>query len=155
MAATVGFMTEPDFLLTSLANIANSSEDRYEGPQSGTGVTLFVNGTMITGTVIPNWQYMEDAYRQPSTEMGPFGSIAARFRDVRDRLRQLEEVADDDLTEAQREEINDSLPGYIHLGWAKFGMGQNFAPTSADELSMIRVSLEDISAWLPGSLTPS
>ena len=48
----------PDHALEILVNVANSFTEPAE--EGWFGVTLYVGGAVVTGRLVPNWQWMDE-----------------------------------------------------------------------------------------------
>ncbi|MCB5993215.1 hypothetical protein [Janibacter melonis] len=129
----------PDFYLVYLANEANLRRERV-GSKEGRGVTLFCQGTVITGHVIPAWQFAEDAWREG--DRADFAPYAEDLRAQRDAALEDEESLGED-----------DLPKFLHLDSCQIFLGSMPAPSTPG--GMIRVRLEDVGGFAQGVLEPS
>lgn len=146
-------------LVTALNNMTERSED-------GPGITLTVQGLIISGKVIPNWEWFEGveqlckdsgiASGGPDTgnqgwaeffKMGKEGMLQGRSeaRTVQDVIQDLAQRYRDALLDVDR-------PTYIHLRDARAfpAGGASPIPTAG---TYWRGRLADVSGWWFGALT--
>ncbi|GAA0566634.1 hypothetical protein GCM10010172_58120 [Paractinoplanes ferrugineus] len=134
----------PDRVLGLMIDALNSSREAVD---TGIWVALTVRGTMITGEMIPHWQWFDE-----QTTLFGEGSHVAYFASVMKESRD-EHVAlmgkdDADLTPEERWELNQP-PAFVHLRKAK-----TYLPDPVSEAGHYwRGRLEDVSGWSFGQLS--
>ncbi|GAA0940725.1 hypothetical protein Vau01_071660 [Virgisporangium aurantiacum] len=117
--------------------------------QDGSPINLFVRGILLSGQIIPDWQWFEE---QANLNPGaPEAMIAEILKEKRDRVRHLRDRGPTDLTPEQHEEAL-AQPAFIHLKNCRVFMPQP-VPSSGD--LYWRGRLADISGWSYGQLIPS
>ena len=132
-------------LLLMVEGINNLTEPIVDGAP----INLFVSGILLSGQIIPDWQWFEE---QAALNPGaPEAMIAEILKDKRDRVRQLRDLGPTDLTPEQREEAL-AHPTFIHLKNCRVFMPQP-VPSSGD--LYWRGRLADVSGWSYGQLMPS
>lgn len=133
-------------------NAPKSVDYRTEPVAEGDGidVTVVVPGGIITGTLVPQWQYAR-SFTPPEQRTGPFEKLAeesldyaSRIHDVLRRHRRGEDPTEDALALADEESPS---AHFLALGWAQLMLGY---PNRTK--SWIRVRRDDISAWHLGDL---
>lgn len=146
-----------DPTLEVLVNIANKVTDRQSVPK--VPVTLLVNGTVVTGDLIPSWQYMEDVLRpsgatdaaEPGDEEDSGLDLWAKSqreaiaRIEKNRGKTFAELTYDDVEEIRR------APRYVHLAQAQLVLGPMFVPTKGGVV--MRVELARVDGWFVGRPT--
>jgi hypothetical protein len=134
----------PDTVLGLLVGSINNLTEPIE---DGSPINLFVQGILLSGQIIPDWQWFEEQ----ATGASPEAMIAEILKDKRDRVRRLRGRVLDDLTPEEHEEAL-APPAFIHLKNCRVFMPQP-VPSSGD--LYWRGRLADISGWSYGQLTPS
>jgi hypothetical protein len=156
------FLTEPesDLTLVSAAPtnpldtvlllMVDSINNLTEPIKDGSPINLFVRGLLLSGQIIPDWQWFEE---QASLNPGgcPETMIAEILKDKRNRVRALRDRGPTELTPDEHEEALAS-PAFIHLKNCRVFLPQP-VPSSGD--LYWRGRLADISGWSYGQLTPS
>lgn len=136
----------PDLVLqlmvASINNLSAPIED-------GSPINLFVNGILLSGQIIPDWQWFEE--QAAGTSPSPEAMIADILKDKRDRARRLRGQVPAELTEEEHEEAL-AAPAFIHLKNCRVFMPQP-VPSSGD--LYWRGRLSDVSGWSYGQLIPS
>jgi hypothetical protein len=97
-------MATHDAMLVNLVASVNSRLERIN-PDESVGVTLLVNGHIITGKIIPAWQMYEDMGKgsdAASDEPGPFGLQAGAMREEQRQVNELLARDRDSLTDEER-----------------------------------------------------
>lgn len=157
----------PDTALEILVNVANSFTTPVE--DGWFGVTLYVRGTVVTGRLIPNWQWMEEVAEQmqaATLKSDPdgddegerlgvtplFDRLASEMKENRDNNEKLKDIADQ-LTDAQaRAAAQVSQTTFLHLKDAKFFAAEHLVPQVG---SHWRGRLSEVDGWSPGVLARS
>jgi hypothetical protein len=134
----------PDTVLQLMVNSINNLTEPIE---DGSPINLFVQGILLSGQIIPDWQWFEEQ----ATGTSPEAMIAGILKEKRDRVRRLRGRVPDDLTTAEHEEAL-APPAFIHLKNCRVFMPQP-VPSSGD--LYWRGRLSDISGWSYGQLIPN
>lgn len=126
------FYSGPDWLLRQLVEMVNQSD----GPDNRTSVTLVVNGSVVTGQIVPAWRWFElQAERvrgaSPDSNMGEF------FEALVPHMKQA----------AGSEE----WPSYVNLADAHYLMADDLL--RRDEGFLWRGRLVHVSGWSLGSFS--
>lgn len=137
----------PDTVLRLLVGSINNLTEPIE---DGSPINLFVQGILLSGQIIPDWQWFEEQATQ-NPGASPEAMIAEILKDKRDRVRRLRGRVLDDLTPEEHEEAL-APPAFIHLKNCRVFMPQP-VPSSGD--LYWRGRLADISGWSYGQLIPS
>lgn len=132
---------------TVLGLLVGSINNLTEPISDGSPINLFVQGILLSGQIIPDWQWFEEQ----ATGASPEAMIADILKDKRDRVRRLRGRVLDDLTPEEHEEAL-APPAFIHLKNCRVFMPQP-VPSSGD--LYWRGRLADISGWSYGQLIPS
>lgn len=144
-----------DITLTTYVNIMNAKTERIE-PSTGFDVTLFVNGDVITGNLIPAWQMLEDFGKgkdQGTDERGPFALCAEQAKADEQRVRELLSREDDiPTTDDDREFLDISGPYFVNLANAKW-MASNGQLAPGNGGVLMRVKLESVDAFVVGTMS--
>lgn len=114
-------------------------------------VTLMVPGGVITGTLVPQWQYARELVPAPADGKAPFEPHAQEAEEYAQRAQEFTGPdVDAEPTQAERDFLAEDQPSehFITLGWARF----LFDPGNNTE-SWVRVRRADVIAWHPGSLS--
>ena len=136
----------PDTVLQLLVGSINNLSEPIE---DGSPINLFVKGILLSGQIIPDWQWFEEQATDASSS--PEALIAGILKEKRDRSRRLRGRVLDDLTPEEHEEAL-ATPAFIHLKNCRVFMPQP-VPSSGD--LYWRGRLADISGWSYGQLIPS
>jgi hypothetical protein len=134
----------PDRVLGLMIDALNSSKEAVE---AGIWVALTVRGTMVTGEIIPHWQWFDEQ----TTLFGEESHVAyfaTLMKESRDEHVALMGRDDADLTDDERWELNQP-PAFIHLRNARTFLPEPVPATG----HYWRGRLEDISGWSFGRLT--
>ena len=151
----------PDEVLAILVSVINSSEKRVD---EGPGVVLTVGGQVISGKVIPNWQWFEDVRNGSrdafiaaggDPEADHEGGFALLFREMAKNLveRAKEFAAAKDAVENlaphfQQMIAEQDTPGFIHLHEARaYAPGSIGLPANG---MYWRGRLSEVSGWAFG-----
>jgi hypothetical protein len=157
----------PDTLLEILVNASNSrTEPSPDG--EGIAVVLTVDGQVIAGEIIPNWQWcqeIEEQYRAATVRAGievddegyglgigiAFKKFAEAFIEGRDQYRNAQEVTKDLPDEYQRAVLSTQETQFIHLRNARVHVpGQPGLPGNG---MYWRGRLTCVSGWTVGSVS--
>lgn len=133
----------PDRVLGLLIDALNS---RTEVVDAGIWVALTVRGTMVSGEIIPHWQWFDEQ----TTLFGEESHVAffaALMKESRDEHLALQNKDDAELTDEERRELTQP-PGFIHLRHARTFLPQPVPRTG----HYWRGRLEDVSGWSFGQL---
>ncbi|MEU4242551.1 hypothetical protein [Actinoplanes sp. NPDC026619] len=145
MAETTQVIREaPDRVLGLMIDALNS---RKEAVDAGIWVALTVQGTMISGEIIPHWQWFDEQ----TTLFGEESHVAffaSLMKESRDEHIALMDKDDADLTDAERLELTQP-PAFIHLRNARTFLPQPVPDTG----HYWRGRLEDVSGWSFGQLS--
>ena len=134
---------------TVLGLLVGSINNLTEPIEEGSPINLFVQGLVLSGQIIPDWQWFEEqATLNPGAS--PEAMIAGILKDKRDRVRRLRGRVVDELTPEEHEEAL-APPAFIHLKNCRVFMPQP-VPSSGD--LYWRGGLADISGWSYGQLSP-
>jgi len=145
---------DPDVVLLAIVDGINAQEEHQEGFP----ITLLVKGTVLTGKIVPNWQWFEEMETGPEpTGESDDGEADGFMKDLADqfaeqnRLRQSAyETPARDWTEEQRK-AHDTETKFVHLTGASLLLGGGvMAPTSGGRF---RVRLSDVDGWASGQLS--
>lgn len=150
----------PDGVLQVIVSTVNNLEERTE---SGTGLVLTVKGVVISGELIPAWQWheeLEQGIRDAHVRAGQdpehagfaelFKLAAESTRQRRDEQRALEEL--DQLPQRYRDLIGqEERTQFIHLRDARvFSPGNAGLPGNG---LLWRGRLSEVSGWSFGKLS--
>jgi hypothetical protein len=144
----------PDHILAMYVRIANQQTEDL----TVLGVTLTVGGAVITGELIPNWAWAEEADRLVMS--GSDGSEDSAFAIWRDRLIEMrdettaaagEPDSPEEATDQQRIAHAEATPAFIHLRNAQVFLGNNFAPVND---GLWRGRLTRVDGWFLGHWSP-
>lgn len=150
-ASTVAPMTTQrtdrvDISLRIRVAFTNASTDRADQESGGT-ITVTSNGAIISGMLIPAWQYFAI---HGADDIGP--------RDEDRRLAELFEKEESDLTEDEAAFIEAEQPQYLHLGWSHifFGGLGGVLPRESDtnEPMTMRIRLSSVDGWTAHAFWP-
>ncbi len=134
---------EPDRVLGVMIDMLNS---RKEPVDAGIWVALTVRGTLVSGEIIPHWQWFDEQTEQYGEEshVAYFASVMKQSRDEHVVLLEKDES---ELTAADRDEL-DRRPAFVHLRHAR-----SFIPQPVPRGGHYwRGRLEDVSGWSFGKL---
>ncbi|GIM92144.1 hypothetical protein [Paractinoplanes toevensis] len=133
----------PDRVLGLMVDALNSRKEAVDG---GIWVSLSVRGTMVSGEIIPHWQWFDEQ----TTLFGEESHVAyfaSLMKESRDEHVALMDKDDSELTADQRWELNQP-PAFIHLRHAR-----TFLPEPVPARGHYwRGRLEDVSGWSFGPL---
>ncbi|GIF22858.1 hypothetical protein BJ973_000785 [Actinoplanes tereljensis] len=133
----------PDRVLGLMVDALNSRKESVDG---GIWVSLSVRGTMVSGEIIPHWQWFDEQ----TTLFGEESHVAyfaSLMKESRDEHVALMDKDDSELTPEQRWELNQP-PAFIHLRHARTFLPEP-VPTRGHYW---RGRLEDVSGWSFGEL---
>lgn len=139
--------TMPDPPDTVLQLMVGSINNLTEPIEDGSPINLFVQGILLSGQIIPDWQWFEEQ----ASGTSPEAMIAGILKEKRDRARRLRGRVLEDLTPEEHEEAL-APPAFIHLKNCRVFMPQ---PVPSSEDLYWRGRLADISGWSYGQLIPS
>lgn len=140
------------YLSTFVAGV-DSSVDPVDKDQFP--VTLMVPGGIITGSLVPQWQYARNLI--PASVSGgpaPFERYAEGPADYARRAQAFRgREIDAEPTDEERNFMAEEVPSeiFLTLGWARFLLANTPGPAEA----WIRVRRDDVIAWHYGSLSVS
>jgi hypothetical protein len=131
----------PDTVLQLMVGSINNLSEPIE---DGSPINLFVQGILLSGQIITDWQWQ-------ATGSSLEAMIAGILKEKRDRVRRLRGRVLAELTPEEHEEAL-AAPAFIHLKNCRVFMPQP-VPSSGD--LYWRGRLSDISGWSYGQLTRS
>lgn len=151
----------PDGALDLLVSAINSSRERVA---DGPGVVLTLGGLVVSGKIIPNWQWFEDVRNQvrdafvfaggdPDAEHGfafLFGEIGRRAAERAREAAEAQKATEDLAPRYQRAVAKRDVTAFIHLHEARV-----YAPDSAalpGNGMFWRGRLSEIAGWAFGLL---
>jgi len=160
-------LSAPDKALEILVSLANGQTK--PSPEGGFGVTLHVRGSVVTGRLVPNWQWMEEvaekmqaAYLElegeapePDARLGEtvlFDHLATEMKEMQAADKKLRAVADQLSDEQVRGAAQAQQIAFIHLVDARFISGGQIIPEAGAHW---RGRLAEIDGWSPGNLKRS
>lgn len=124
----------------------NASTERRDSESGGT-ITVTSNGAVISGRMIPGWQWFAD---HGSEDTGP--------SDDDRRVADLFEKEESDLSEEEVAFLESHQPNYLHLGWSHIfvgGLGGVLPSTvELDEPMTMRIRLSSIDGWSLSMFSP-
>lgn len=150
-----------DTILTLLVKAANAS---VEPIRNGIGVTLTVGGSLVSGQIIPHWQWFEENEKtirsQDPADLPEensfgylFGYVRSGVLSRRDDQQKINEMIEK-LPESVREYITvDDRTDHIHLANTRFFQA-GFGGIPANGM-LWRGRLREVSGWSLGLLTPN
>ncbi|WP_128276991.1 hypothetical protein [Janibacter hoylei] len=140
------------YLNTLISLVDTATEPVATGEHA---VTLQTSGGLITGTLVPQWQYAQNLVPAPPDAGPPFEPYGRDAKDYAHRGRKFQDgrAADVELSDEERAFLDEDSPSeyFLTLGWARF----LFHPSNHTSESWIRVRRDDIIAWHPGTLEVS
>ncbi|MCB9452670.1 MAG: hypothetical protein H6672_14625 [Anaerolineaceae bacterium] len=150
-----GFWLEPDFLL---ADLISGLVNKTGMPL---GITLFMHGTVITGTLISEKEYLgslsETFIRQakrgmesPSEENIKAVEELFDFRTLKEDV-DLEEIAGKD--EDELDDIDMPLIRHLHLKDPMIIVPQPSITFGASPMPVMRIRLASIDSWMVGKMS--
>lgn len=140
---------EPDAVLALYVDATNR---QTEPAPEGMWLTLTANGALISGELIPNWQWFAELADLTGGERSIHFGLGETLRKRAELLCEALEAkrAETSLTDAQEALVN-APTAYIHLRNARFFMPE---PLPA-EGHYWRGRLAEVSGWMAGRLASS
>lgn len=135
---------EPEDVLLN-AHLSNLTAD-------GVGLTLFVGGSLISGTAVPLSTYVRAVFASPEA-LETMADALATIEGREQELRDLRSKEPEELTKKERKEVGQ--PRYfINLINAKWqAAGGQMAPTN--QAVNMRVRASSVDAWTMGTTSSS
>jgi hypothetical protein len=144
----------PDSVLTVLVDAANAHVER-DG-KSVQALTLTVGGLVVTGNLIPAWQWFEELHVAagvpPSDEPSWLQAMANTYRENAETVREAYSLSVQEQTDEHVAAL-DHETHFIHLRDAKIMTPAGSMPTG--DGWFWRGRLADVSGWMLGSLGTS
>lgn len=129
-----------DYTLEMIVKLANLSGLEMS-------VTLFVNGTVVTGILIPNYKYFD----QVAEALGHFETgelIGEQLRKFSTQFKEEKKGFHNSL-DSTKNEIEVNGIGYIHLEKAKVIDGNSFYP---EEGTLLRFKIKSVDGFIIGKM---
>lgn len=139
-----------DDYLRGLVHAINISTDVEEPEQA---ITLCVKGVIVTGTIIPEYQWFAEVGQMLGSSLEPaLLEMSAELREDRDNLRKARDALAE-LPEEFRSAIDSTeMTAYIHLKEARIVSGSSFVHKDG---TYWRGRLDEVSGWSVGVLRQS
>jgi hypothetical protein len=128
------FFDQRDYLLRELVAMANRA------PTISFGITLSVNGSVITGNLVSGYRYF-NGLADSFVSTLPDGEDKESLRRYLASPAQLYRAPTDKSTEANA--ASESDPHFVHLEDARIWLGADFAPTGVGTLWRCKISAVD------------
>lgn len=146
-----------DITLKTYVDVANGQTERVDPSDISKNqpVTLFVHGQVITGTIIPAWQLLEDLGKGDNWDLqapGPFSGLAREVRSIEERRNALPETDMSTWTSDDRQFYEDTEATVVNLANAKWQGPQGPLLPSQGDGVLLRVRLDAVDAFTPGRL---
>jgi hypothetical protein len=135
---------EPDDVLAQYVETVNQAQEPVAG---GLAITLTVRGTVVTGELIPNWQWFDEVAHLSGGQDSVYFELARALKEYARAMSEAVEArsAGADLTVEQREALA-TRTAYIHLRNARLAR-----PALARRRPHYwRGRLSDVSGWSVG-----
>jgi hypothetical protein len=131
---------EPDSVLATYVSLM---DQLIEPADPGIALSLTVDGLVVDGELIPQWQWFAEVSKLSNYEDAFYTGMAEYVKEQSDLAHQAVKIRDAGLEVTHRQHLALSAPTkYIHLRNARInGTGDN---------RLWRGRLSDVSGWTPG-----
>lgn len=142
-----------DPMLRILVNVANG----MKSPDDKIGITLTVQGLVVSGDLISASRWVEEMASKPG--IGLLERLFTQYRDMIDEAQQEERAAmksvkEDDLEALKTHDEKYPAAQFIHLKKSEiYGSGEHGKSIPADAQAYWRGRLSEVSGWTLGRLT--
>jgi hypothetical protein len=133
-----------------LGMVVSEMNSRTEREEDGLRLMLMVNGQLVSGILIPAWQWFEEIHGMTSeaAEESLMSNFANEFKEAAARIKEFMTRGRESLSHEEEAEVQ-ATSMHLHLKNATVFLPTPF-PTSGG--TYWRVRLSQVSAWVTGEV---